>query len=284
MSNTHNNPLSGYFRSPKLYARLPTMGRFYEADVLEMPETGELPVFAMTAKDEMIMKNPDALLNGEAVAQVIKSCVPAVKKPRSLISNDVDTLLIAIQGATQGDDIEITGKCPTCGAEDRGTVSVEGILETMTTLEESYTFDLPNGLTIEIRPFTYESTVKAGVANFKTTRSLQSLTNIEDEMEQMRAFNENFQQIAALNFELVVDSVGSISGTDSEGEKFIVTDRSSIREFMENTESSVGKQVEERIKEVNAVGVNKKVMLNCEEHGEFEHEVAFDPVNFSTAS
>lgn len=283
MSNTHN-PLSGYFRSPKLYTRIPTVGRFYSSDVLDLPDTGELPIFAMTAKDEMIMKNPDALLNGEAVAQVIASCVPAVKKPRELISNDVDTLLIAIQGATQGDDIEVTGKCPECGAEDRGTVSVEGILETMTTLEQSYTFDLANGLTVEIRPFTYESTVKAGVANFQTTRSLQSLAKIDDEMEQMRAFNKNFQQIAALNFDLIVDSVASISGTNPEGEQFVVTDRASIREFMENSDSTVGKQVENHIKQVNAIGVNKTVMLNCEEHGEFEYEVAFDPVNFSTAS
>lgn len=283
MSNTQN-PLSGYFRSPKLYTRLPTLGKFYTPDVVELPENGELPVFAMTAKDEMIMKNPDALLNGEAVAKVISSCVPAVKQPRQLISNDVDALLIAIQGATNGDEIEVNDKCPECGHEDSGFVSVEGILETMTVLEESYKCELPNGLTVEIQPFTYESTVKAGIANFRTTRSLQSLSDIKDEMDQLRAFNENFQQIAALNFDLIVDSVASISGTDSEGESFIVTDRASIREFLENTESGVGKTIEASIEKVSSLGINKKVQLECPEHGAFETTVAFDPVNFSTAS
>lgn len=283
MSNTQN-PLSGYFRSPKLYTQLPSLGKFYSNDVVEIPESGELAVYAMTAKDEMIMKNPDALLNGEAVAQVIQSCVPAVKKPRSLISNDVDTLLIAIQGATNGDEIEVKDKCPTCGHEDSGIVSVESILETMTVLEERYLCNLNNGLQVEIQPFTYESTIKAGIANFRTTRSLQSVAQISDEMEQLKAFDENFRQIAALNFDLVVDSVASVSGTDSHGEQFIVTDRASIREFLENSESIVGKQIEQTIEKVSNLGVNKEVMLECPEHGKFEASVAFDPVNFSIAS
>lgn len=283
MSNTQN-PLSGYFRSPKLYTQLPSLGKFYSNDVVEIPESGELAVYAMTAKDEMIMKNPDALLNGEAVAQVIQSCVPAVKKPRSLISNDVDTLLIAIQGATNGDEIEVKDKCPTCGHEDSGIVSVESILETMTVLEERYLCDLDNGLQVEIQPFTYESTIKAGIANFRTTRSLQSVAQISDEMEQLKAFDENFRQIAALNFDLIVDSVASVSGTDAQGESFIVTDRASIREFLENSESTVGKQIEQTIEKVSNLGVNKEVMLECPEHGKFEASVAFDPVNFSIAS
>ena len=54
MSNTPN-PLSGYFRSPKLYVKLPTGGKFYTKDVVEYPDAGELPVFPMTAKDEILM-------------------------------------------------------------------------------------------------------------------------------------------------------------------------------------------------------------------------------------
>lgn len=284
MANTQN-PLAGFYRSPKLYTKLPTQGKFYDEGVIEWPETGELAVFPMTAKDEMIMKNPDALLNGEAVAQVIASCIPAVKKPRQLISNDVDTLLIAIQSATSGDEIEVEGQCPKCQETVSGIASIEAALETMTVLKESYRFETARGLDIEIRPYTYESTVKAGIANFQSTRSLQSLADIEDEMEQLRAFNKNFLQIAALNFELIVDSVASIRGKDAEGEEFVVTDRKQIQEFLENCESAVGKKIEESIKTVNELGVNKVMQLYCEGCDElFEKEIGFDPVNFFTAS
>lgn len=284
MSNTHN-PLAGFYRAPKLYTQLPTQGKFYDDSVIEWPENGELPVFPMTAKDEMLMKNPDALLNGEAVAQVIASCVPAVKKPRSLISNDADTLLIAIQGATAGDEIDIRDKCPNCSSEVNSVGSIEAALENMTILKESYTFDTDALLTIEIRPYTYESTVKAGIANFQSTRSLQSLQNIEDEMEQMRAFNDSFIQIAALNFDLMVDSVGSIKGTDANGDEFIVTNREQIRDFLENCESTIGKEIERSIEKVNSLGVAKEIALECENCGtQFTGTLEFDPVNFFTAS
>ena len=280
----NQNPLSGYFRAPKLYTKIPSLGKFYLDDVVHMPESGELPIFSMTAKDETMMKNPDALLNGEAIAQVISSCVPNVKKPRQLLSNDIDALLVAIQGATHGDDIDVKGQCPVCSKECSGIASVETALATMTVLEQVYAFDTKNGLTVEVRPFTYESTVKAGIANFQSTRSLQSLSNITDEMEQLKAFNASFVRMAALNFDLIVDSIASVKGIDAQGNDFVVTDRRQIREFMENCESSVGRGVEQHIQTVNGMGVNKTVQLNCEEHGDFEQEIGFDPVNFFIAS
>jgi len=279
-----NNPLSGYFRAPKLYTKLPSGGKFYTDDIVELSESREVAVFALTAKDEAILKNPDALLNGEAVSQIIKSCVPAVRKPRRMLSSDIDTLLVAIQGATYGDDIEVKGKCPTCGEECTGIASVEGALETMNTLEESYSFETASGLAIEVKPFSYESTIKAGIANFQSTRSLQSLASIEDEMEQLKAFNNSFVRMASVNFDLTVDAVASIRGNNEEGDDFVVTDPAQIREFLENCEASIGKEIEKTIEKISKIGVNKKVQLECDEHGTFEQEVGFDPVNFFTAS
>lgn len=284
MSNTQN-PLVNFYRAPKLYVNLPSNGLFYDDGVIEWPESNEVAVYAMTSKDEMIMKNPDALLNGEAVAQVIKSCVPQVKKPRSLISNDIDALLVAIQGATSGDDIDIEAECPECQEKVTGVGSIEGALETMSILKDSYKFKTYNDLEIEIKPFSYETQVKAGIANFKSSRSLQVLSGIEDEFEQLKAFNENFVQIAQLNFELIVDSVAKITGTGPDGEKFVVTDKKAIVEFLENCESTIGKEIEKKIDEVNSIGINKKILLECGSCGhQFEHEIGFDPVNFFTAS
>jgi hypothetical protein len=284
MTTTHN-PLTSFYRSPKLYVKIPSNGLFYTPEIVDLPDNHELAVFAMTAKDEMIMKNPDALLNGEAVAQVIASCVPAVLQPKKLISNDVDALLVAIQGATYGDDIDIKTSCTKCKEPVSGVASIETALETMTMLNETYKFKTHNGLTVEIKPFSYDAQVKAGIASFKSTRSLQILSGIQDELEQLRAFNDNFMQIAALNFELIVDSVASVTGQTPDGEEFIVTDKKSISEFLENSESTVGKSIEEKITEINSIGVNKKILLTCEScSNEFEYEIGFDPVNFSTAS
>ena len=75
------NPLAAHFRQPKLYMKLPSGGLFNTKENLDMPDSNEIAIFPMTAKDEILMKNPDALLNGEAVLQVIKSCVPSVLEP-----------------------------------------------------------------------------------------------------------------------------------------------------------------------------------------------------------
>ena len=282
---SQQNPLAGYFRSPKLYIGLPTQGKFYDSDVVDWPETNELPVYAMTAKDEMMMKNPDALLNGEAVANLITSCVPVIKKPRALIGNDVDTLLIAIQVATYGNELTVKETCPECKTENEMMADGDAILSTMTVLEESYIFETTDHLQIEIRPFTYESTIKAGLSSFKSVRGIQALAQITDEFERLQKFSENFKQIASLNFELLIDSVASVKGVLPTGEKFVVTDRKNITEFLENCDSTVGKLIESKVTSVNKIGIDKTVHIKCVNcQHEYTKELAFDPVNFSTAS
>lgn len=278
------NPLSGHFRSPKLYVQLPSGGKFYDSDIVNYPESGELPIYPMTAKDELIMKNPDALLNGEAISQLITSCVPNVKNVRQLISNDVDVLLVAIQGATHGDDIEVATNCPACEKEVSGIASVEGAIETMEVLQETYI--VPAGdLKIEIKPFKYENTITAGIASFKSTRSLQALADIPDDMDKLKVFNDNFMRMADMNYKLIVDAVHTITLGDD-----VITDREHIKEFLDNCEASVGTAIEKEVTEINKIGINKTMMFECEdcevEKGpkQFEAPISFDPVNFFTAS
>ena len=68
----NNNPLRQYFRRPAVYISLPSKGEGYSVDELELPETTELPVYPMTAIDEITARTPDALFNGTAVVELIK--------------------------------------------------------------------------------------------------------------------------------------------------------------------------------------------------------------------
>jgi hypothetical protein len=282
---SQQNPLSAYFRAPKLQTRIPSGGKFYVPEQVEMPPTGELPVLAMTAKDELIMKNPDALLNGEAVANLIQSCVPCVKKPRELLANDVDVLLVAIQAATYGDNIEVTADNPNVAEDDEhrkvtAIVSARAALDTIGELEKAYEFTTEEGLKIQVRPLTYESTVKAGISSFQTTRSLESLQQIADDFDKIKAFSNSFKQIADLNFSLMVDAVASI--TTPEGVE--VTDRKDIAEFLSDASASIGKEIEKLMEEVNSIGISHEVQFEPEEGEPFTAPVNFDPVGFFTAS
>jgi hypothetical protein len=288
MSNKNtNNPLSAYFRSPKLYAKLPSGGRFYNEGVVDMEEDAELAIYPMTTKDELLLKNPDALLNGEAVSSLIRSCVPQVKQPKKMYSADVDALLIAIRGASGGDDVDVSATCPSCETVTDVVISVEESLLSMETLDEEYTVTLANGLVVNALPFNYQNTIKAGVASFQSTRSMQTISELKDDMERLKAFNDSFVRLADLNFELLIDCVHSIVYQDQEGENVAVTDKATIREFLENTDNKTGKEIEQFVNSINTKGVKQEVEITCSNedcNNVYTAPINFDPVNFFTGS
>jgi hypothetical protein len=106
------NPLLSVLRQPKIYIRLPSQGKYWKEGSLNISVSGEYPVYSMTARDELLMKTPDALLNGEGIAQVIQNCVPNVLDAWECPQVDVDTLLIAIRLATYGELMSISVNHP----------------------------------------------------------------------------------------------------------------------------------------------------------------------------
>src|SRR5262245_57949682 len=96
---TDTNPLLRYTRKEKIYIKLPSDGN-YPAGVVDMSTNNELGVQAMTAADQIALRNPDGLLNGQAIANVIKSCCPGVKKPEKMIASDINAILLGIRHAT----------------------------------------------------------------------------------------------------------------------------------------------------------------------------------------
>jgi len=82
-SGSTPNPLINYFRQAKIYLTLPSGGKYYKEGSLELTESGELPVMPMTAKDELALKTPDALLSGQATVDLIQSCIPRCSVKRT---------------------------------------------------------------------------------------------------------------------------------------------------------------------------------------------------------
>jgi hypothetical protein len=99
------NPLASFFRQPKIYVSLPSKGEFYPQGSLVKTPNNEYPVFAMTARDELLFKTPDALMNGIATREVITSCIPNILDPWQIPSLDVDAVLSAIRIATYGEEM-----------------------------------------------------------------------------------------------------------------------------------------------------------------------------------
>ena len=117
------NPLTKHFRQPKLYLKLPSGGQYWPEGSLDLPENGEVAVYPMTAKDELVLKTPDALINGESTATMISSCIPNIKNAYDTPSLDLDAILIAVRIATYGEKLTITAPVPNSKWPDNRTIS-----------------------------------------------------------------------------------------------------------------------------------------------------------------
>lgn len=230
-SNIEQNPLRKYFRQPKVYITLPSKGKFYPSDAIEIPDNGEFPVYAMTAKDELTMKTPDALLNGAATVDVIRSCIPAIKNPWAMPSIDLDAILIAIRIATYGDKMELTTKVPGLGDERKFDVDLRQLLNKLVTKEYN-TSMLVNNMNISIRPLSYKEFTDASLKTFEEQR-IFSLVNDEKipDQEKLARFNQSFQKLTDLTVSSLSRSIVSISFGDTE-----VTNPAHIDEFIQNAD------------------------------------------------
>lgn len=278
--NSNQNPLKQFFRTFKMYVKIPSNGAYYQPGVIQLTEQGEIGILPMTGKDELVLKNPDALLNGEAMVEVISSCVPGVKNPRALLSNDIDALITAIRYATFNDTLETSIACPKCKHENSYKLDLQYALDNMSFLEEEYFVNLDSGLTIFLKPYSFPDLLKALHAQFeqaKLGRAIESQTLSDQERSSI--FTKAFKDVAVIKFDLMCNAIVKVV---NEEQNLNVTDKKFIKEFLQNIDKKSVDKIDELIEEINKIGIKRTFRAKCEkcEH-EWESEIDFNPVNFS---
>ena len=281
-SNIEQNPLRKYFRQPKVYITLPSKGIFYPSDAINIPDGDEFPVFAMTAKDELTMKTPDALLNGAATVEIIKSCIPAISNPWAMPSIDLDAVLIAIRIATYGETMEITTKVPNTGEDRIFNVDLRQLLNTLVTKDYQSNIEI-NDMQIKTRPLTYREFTDASLKTFEEQR-IFALVNDEkiSDTEKLERFNTSFQKLTNLTVRSLASSITSISFGDTG-----VTNQLHIQEFIENADKQFYQDVLKHIEaQRDAFTLEPLKVTSSEEDiaagapAEYEVPITFDQSNF----
>ena len=281
-SNIEQNPLRKYFRQPKVYITLPSKGKFYPKGSIELPENKEFPVFAMTAKDELTMKTPDALLNGAATVEVIKSCVPSITNPWHMPSIDLDAILIAIRIATYGDTMEITTKVPNIGEDRVFDVDLRQLLNKIVSKEYNDTFSI-NDMTVITRPMTYKEFTDASLKTFEEQR-IFSLVNDEKipDQEKLSKFNDSFQILTNLTINSLSASIVSISIGDT-----VVDNPVHIQEFIQNADKEFYNEVLTHIEKQKDLFALEPMKVDSNEEDvskgapkTYEVAITFDQSNF----
>lgn len=280
MEQLQQNPLKQYFRQIKLYLKLPSGTSYYTPEVISFTDQGEVGILPMTGKDEMALKNPDALLNGEALSEVILSCVPAIKKPRELLANDVDAIITAIRFATFNDSLETSIKCPSCQHENTFKLDLQYALSNMDYLDPEYVVNLDSGVSVFVRPHSFPDILSGLHAQFeqsKLSRAIES--NTISEAERSAVFGSVFKELTTMTFDLMLSAVVKVV---DEANNVNVTNRAHIKEFLFNIDKQSADKISDLVKEINKIGIKRTFTAKCEkcEHV-WENEIDFNPVNFS---
>jgi len=262
MSKTEN-PLTKFYRTATTSVKLPSRGRYYEENTVTLNDDGEISIFPMTA--------------------LIKSCVPDVSNPKKLLSCDIDVLMIAVRVASYGDNASMDADCPKCGTENTFTLNLDTLLNHTETLEDSYEVILDNNLTVYITPGRFDGLVKQQKAAFQNTKLEQAIINpdLSDE-QRMKILSRVFEQVSKFNFEIVHEAVQKVLFTDDEGELVEITNKNHIGDWLMNIGKATSDKIEEKIAEINKVGIEKTLTATCTkcEHT-WEARIEFNPVNFS---
>ena len=276
------NPLKKYFRQPKVYLTLPSKGKFYTDGTLNLPENGELPVYAMTARDELTMKTPDALLNGQATVEMIKSCIPSIVDPWQMPSIDLDASLIAIRIATYGDDMEITTKEPGTGEDKTFGVDLRQMLNKLVTVEYENVVTI-NDMQVTIRPLSYREFTDSSLKTFEE-QGIFALVNDETmpDEEKLGKFNQSFKKLTDLTITVLAKSIHSIQIGDT-----TVSDREHIDEFIKNTDKEFFKFITDHLDIQRAKFSLEPIQVKSSKEdieagapAEWEIPITFDQSNF----
>jgi hypothetical protein len=267
------NPLKQFYRAPKLYVNLPSRGKFN--DVVDESMTGEISVYAMTSKDELLMKNPDALLNGDAVVEAIRSCAPSVKDPKNLPVCDVDLLLIAIRMATFGEFMEAKLKSPHTGKLGTYDINLNNIVEGVGEIPAENNVTLANGCTVYVKPFTYELQTQINLVAYDQATALKNVGEVSSSSAQQ--FKQMFTKLSEINTDVIGKSIYKVMTPDGAS----VVDATQIKEFLANLETKDAKIIDGKIDDLNKSGTNFKQQIICKETEKpFEADIKLDPSDF----
>lgn len=255
--SVENNPLRQYFRRPSIYIKLPSGNNKYPNTVVVYPENDELPIYPMTAIDEISLKTPDALFNGTAVIDIIKSCAPNIKDPWKLSSVDIDAILIAIRTASEGNKMEIDTQCPACGETSKYDVNIIKCLQDINPIRFDEELALED-ITIKFKPLTFKDVNEASLKQMDMQRTLYQLDSIMDINEKTRKTSDAVKIIGEITLYTLAKSIQYIKTPNAFVEKLEY-----IEDFLRNCDRLTHEKIKNYSLDLKKSSEIKPLKIKC---------------------
>lgn len=269
------NPLKQYFRRPVLYFKLPSLGAGYETGVVDIPDNLELPVYPMTAIDEMTIRTPDALFNGVAIVDLIRSCVPNIKDPWKLNSIDLDATVIAIKAASNDGIIGISTTCPECTEVTDFDVNLLPLLANIQNVDYSETLKIRE-LEIKFRPLTYKETNNNNMSQFQIQKTLVEVQNLVSEEEKQAILSTTLTKLSELVTFAIASTIEFIDTPEVR-----VTDQAFISDFLNNCDKETNAAIKNRSLYLREKNEMEPIGVKCPKcQHEYKQKIIINAVDF----
>ena len=213
----------------------------------------------MTARDELLVKTPDALLNGQAIVSMIQSCMPNVLNAWDTPQLDLDAILVAIRLATYGEMITLKINHPSMDGESEYEVNIREILDR---IQNNTTWDdrleIRPDLVVFLKPLNYRDQTDAQVTDFEANRIFQ-IANSKDlpEEERVRQFSEAFTRLTKKTITILGRAVYRVESTGG-----AVEDKEMIEEFIENCDAEIFDKIKARLGIMSEANKLKPLTIN----------------------
>lgn len=271
-----NNPLKQYFRRPSVYMKLPSGGAGYPEGALDLPENGELPIYPMTAIDEITARTPDALFNGTAVVELIRSCVPNIKDPWAVTNVDLDALLVAIKAASSpSGEMDVESQCPKCEDVSTFKIVLGGILAGLSNPDFDTELEVGD-LSIKFRPLSFKEVNQASIEQFDLQRMFASLENMADEDQKSKAMQDALARITNLTMVLLSKSIVHIKTPSMP-----VTELEYILDFLQHCDRNLYIQIRDYSSKIREQSEIKPMQFTCASCShQYEQSITLNPTDF----
>lgn len=244
---TQHNPLLEKTRIiDGLTVRLPSRGLLYSTGVLH-PDVvdGEVRVYPMTTRDEILLRSADGLFGGSAIKQVFSRCVPQVLDVEQLFFNDIDFLMVALRQVSYGEEMQIEYTHTCAGAKEHSyVVRVDTLLRQSKevdplTVDDDFSVLLETGQLVKLRPIRLVDMMK-----ILQPPSATELSAEQAEEEMLR---------------LYMSQIESVDG---------ITSEALIHEWIASLPVKFIKQIREKLASVGEWGVSYNQSITCRDCGE----------------
>jgi len=231
----------------------------------------------MTARDEILLKTPDALMNGLAMVEIFQSCCPVIKDGWAMPKVDVDALLIGIRIASYGQNLDIDSVCPHCKNVNRFGFDLTKRLEQIKSPNFDKTLQFKDML-IKFKPNIYFNTNRENTASYHEEKLRQvversDLTN-DEKIQYMTEYAKKMLDSSLLSLSTQTEFIQLDDGLKVNEHEF-------LKEFYDNIDGDSIRIITDFIaglyKEVEIPPINFK----CQEcTKEYKSEFEFDYSNF----